>query len=424
MVDLNLVHSQHHPAGVSRAFIVGVRSGRMTRLHMERSLEEMVRLVETAGGVVVGRLVGDIRRADPATLLGKGKVEEIGRAAADADAAFIAIDDELSPVQNRNIERATGRLVLDRTAIILDIFALRARSAEGKLQVELAQLRYLAPRLVGRGESFSQQTGRIGTRGPGETALEVDRRRVRDRIAWLRRNLEQVRAHRTVHRRKRQAVPLPLVSLVGYTNAGKSTLMNALTDAGVFVEDKLFATLDPTVRRLRLPSGREVLLADTVGFIRRLPHELVESFRSTFEEVAHAQLLLHVIDGADEEAALQAGVVEGVLEELELHHKPRIDVINKCDAGHALYRGGEGALSISALRKTGIDRLRERIDEVLRREFQRTVLRLPHDRGDILSALYQLAYVSQVEYTDAGILVDCELHRKFFGKYRRYLAGP
>lgn len=388
---------------------------------MGLSLEELERLVETAGGVVAGRLTQEVKRIDSATFLGSGKVAEVSSKATEAGADVVVVDEELSPVQNRNIEEKTGLFVLDRTAIILDIFAMRARSAEGKLQVELAQLEYLAPRLAGRGRAFSQQTGRIGTRGPGETALEVDRRRMRDRITSLRRGLEHVRAHRELHRLKRDSVPLPLVSLVGYTNAGKSTLMNAMTHAGVFVENKLFATLDPTVRRLKLPSGREVLLADTVGFIRRLPHQLVESFRSTFEEVAHSHLLLHVVDGADDEAAAQAEVVEGVLEELGLLRKPRLDVINKCDLPNARYCGGEGALKISAVRGDGVGQLLRRIDIVLKSEFRRALMKLPADRGDILSGLYRLGYVSGVRYEPDGVYVDCELHEKFFGKYKKFM---
>ncbi|MBN1282160.1 MAG: GTPase HflX, partial [Proteobacteria bacterium] len=267
-----------------RVLIVGVRRGGQSKRAMERSLEELARLVDTAGGVVAGATSQEVRRVHPATFLGRGKVEELAGKVAGTGAELVAVDWDLTPVQNRNLEDRIGVMVLDRTAVILDIFARRAQSREGRLQVELAQLKYLAPRLVGRGKVFSQQVGRIGTRGPGETALEYDRRRVRERITMLARSLEGVRSHRALHRARRASVPVPMVSLVGYTNSGKSTLMNALTDAGVFVEDKLFATLDPTVRRMRLPSGREVLLADTVGFIDRLPHELIESFKSTFEE--------------------------------------------------------------------------------------------------------------------------------------------
>ncbi len=409
-------------AGPQRALIVGVKRGRMTRRAMENSLHELSRLVETSGGEVVASLRQEVKRIDPATFIGRGKVEEIAAVAKELSADMVVVDEELSPVQNRNIEKEAGVFVLDRTAVILDIFAMRARSAEGKLQVELAQLEYLGPRLAGRGKSFSQQTGGIGTRGPGETALEVDRRRMRERITFLRGELEHVRSRRRIHRLKREAVPVPLISLVGYTNAGKSTLMNALTHAGVFVEDKLFATLDPTVRRLRLPSGREVLIADTVGFIRRLPHELVESFHSTFEEAGHAHLILHVIDGADEDAAAQAAVVESVLEELGLSAKPRIDLVNKCDLASAASASAPGALRISARNGLGIGELLARIDAMLRLEFRRAVLRLPISRGDILSGLYKLGSVNKVEYDDEGILVDCEMHEKFFGKYRRYIV--
>lgn len=383
-------------------------------------MDELARLVDTAGGSVVARARQEVRRIHPATFIGRGKASEISDLAREVGADVVVFDCNLSPAQNRNLEDALGIFVLDRTAVILDIFAYRAKSREGKLQVELAQLQYLAPRLVGRGRMFSQQVGRIGTRGPGETALEYDRRRIRDRIALLGRRLEQVRSHRQIHRLKREAVPVPLVSLVGYTNAGKSTLLNALTDADVFVEDKLFATLDPTVRRLRLPSGREVLIADTVGFIRHLPHELIESFKSTFEEVAHAHLLLHVIDGADEEASVQADVVESVLMELNLNHKPRIDIVNKCDLPDACYRGEGPAIRMSALRREGVRELLGRLDEVLRLEFRRVILKLPHDRGDILSNLYRLGYVWNVDYTAEGIMVDCELHEKFVGKYKGY----
>lgn len=404
-----------------RALIVGVRRAGMNRRRMEHSLDELQSLVDTTGGVVVGSTAQEIRRADSATFIGKGKVEEIAELVQSLRADIVVIDADLTPVQNRNVEDRVGTLVLDRTAVILDIFAKRARSSEGKLQVELAQLRYLAPRLVGRGKMFSQQVGRIGTRGPGETALEYDRRRIRGRITILRRNLEKVRAHRDLHRKKRASVPIPLVTLVGYTNSGKSTLMNALTDASVFVEDKLFATLDPTVRRLRLPSGREVLLADTVGFISRLPHELIEAFKSTFEEVASSQVLMHVIDGSDEEAGAKVKVVEGVLEELDLSGRPILEVVNKCDVGCNLYKGDNAGVEVSALTGAGTPDVLERLDRMLTDEFRHVLIRLPLDRGDVLSDLYRVAHVSRAEYADDGIIVECELHAKQYGKYRRFI---
>jgi GTP-binding protein HflX len=388
---------------------------------MGHSLDELASLVDTAGGIVVGRTTQEIKRADPATYLGKGKVEEIAGLAGELDADIVVVDADLSPVQNRNVEDRVGTLVLDRTAVILDIFAKRARSSEGKLQVELAQLQYLAPRLVGRGKMFSQQVGRIGTRGPGETALEYDRRRIRVRVTMLRRNLEKVRAHRDLHRKKRASVPIPLVTLVGYTNSGKSTLMNSLTNASVFVEDKLFATLDPTVRRLRLPSGREVLLADTVGFINRLPHELIEAFKSTFEEAGSSQVLLHVIDGSDEEARVKVEVVGGVLDELDLSGRPILEVINKCDLDCDVYKAGPGSVKVSALTGNGTRDVLARLDHMLTEEFKHVQILLPHSRGDVLSNLYRVAYVSRVSYEDEGIVVECELHEKQYGKYRQFI---
>jgi len=407
---------------IDKALIVGIRRSGNSRRQMELSLAELTRLIDTAGGKVVAKISQEIKRIDPATFIGSGKVLEAKELAEAVGADTIVIDDEISPVQNRNLEKEIGLFVIDRTAVILDIFAMRAQTKEGRLQVELAQMEYLAPRLVGRGEIFSQQVGRIGTRGPGETALEYDRRSVRDRISYLRSQLEGVRKHRRIHRMKRESVPIPLVSLVGYTNAGKSTLMNALTDAGVFVEDKLFATLDPTVRKLRLPSGRIVLLADTVGFIRRLPHELVESFKATFEEVENSHLLLAVVDGSDEEAPVQLQVVRDVLSELEMSQKPLIEVVNKSDLPPA-YRGESSSIKISARTGAGITELLEEIERVLRVEFRRTTLRLPVDRGDILSQIYSAGYVLKSSYEGDYILVDCELHQKYYQKYRRYAVG-
>jgi GTP-binding protein HflX len=404
-----------------RALIIGVRMPRMPLGRMQHSLDELESLIDTAGGRVVGRMTQEIKRPDPATFLGSGKVEEIAVMVGELEADIVVVDTNLSPVQNRNVEDRVGTLVLDRTAVILDIFAKRARSSEGKLQVELAQLEYLGPRLVGRGKSFSQQVGRIGTRGPGETALEYDRRRVRDRITVLKRSLEKVRSHRELHRKKRASVPIPLISLVGYTNAGKSTLMNALTKAQVFVEDKLFATLDPTVRRMRLPSGREVLLADTVGFISRLPHELIEAFKSTFEEVASSQVLVHVIDGSDEESKAKARVVEEVLAELGLAGRPILEAINKSDLLGGETKSKTASLRLSALTGRGTDELLVQLDRMLREEFRNVLLRLPHARGNVLSELYRVAHVTNVAYEGEGILVECMLHEKQYGRYLEFV---
>jgi GTP-binding protein HflX len=405
-----------------RILIVGVKRSRTTMRELADSLEELELLLETAGGRVVSTMWQEVRSPNPATYVGKGKVTEIARAVKEKDIDAVAVDEELSPVQNRNLENEWGVRVVDRTAVILDIFALRASSRAGKLQVELAQLEYLAPRLIGRGLMLSQQAGRIGTRGPGETQLEYDRRRLRRRITALRRRLEEVRRHRGIHRQKRAGVPIPLVSLVGYTNAGKSTLMNALTRAGVHVEDQLFSTLDPTVRRLRLPSGREILLADTVGFIKKLPHQLVASFKATFEEMAHADLLLHVIDMSDPEADERMQVVADVLRELDLVERPRISVFNKADLCEGRAPGGDD-VRISAVTGMGLDDLVERIDRVLRAGFMRVRLRVPHGEGGILSTIYRVGHVISARHFGKTTRVDCELPEKYVGKYSKYVDG-
>lgn len=402
-----------------RVFAVGVKHGRMTLDQMERSFDELLRLVKTAGGQFVGSTHQDVKRIDPATFLGRGKVDEILDLITQARADLVVIDEELSPVQNRNLEDKLKVFVLDRTAVILDIFAMRARTAEGKLQVELAQLEYLAPRLVGRGLMFSQQAGRIGTRGPGETQLEYERRNIRDRITHLRRQIERVRASREIHRLKRKAVPIPMVAIVGYTNAGKSTIMNRLTNADVFVEDKLFATLDPTVRRLRLKSGREVLLADTVGFIRRLPHQLVAAFKATFEEIAHADLLIEVLDVSDPDASLQTMVVDEVLEEMSLNNKPRLCVLNKIDRPERFYCTGDG-IPMSALTGEGIELLIDKIEGLLRQGFTRMKLYLPYKRGNVLSTIYRIGHVYEARYRGRHVIVDCELPEKYANKYRGF----
>jgi GTP-binding protein HflX len=324
--------SDRRRADRDRAVLVAVEHGRDALLDAEESLDELERLSETAGATVVGRAVQATRKLSPGTLIGSGKIEEVRLQVKDAAGNMVIFDDELSPAQQRNLEKAIGVRVIDRTQLILDIFAQRATSQAGKLQVELAQLEYLLPRLTRQWSHLSRQAGgMVGNRGPGETQLEVDRRRVRERIAKLKQRLSEVSRTRGLHRAGRHAVPYPIVSLVGYTNSGKSTLMNALTDAGVLVANQLFATLDPTVRVLRLPEGGEALLVDTVGFIHKLPHGFVDAFKSTLEEVQNANLLLHVIDGSDPHAAEQVTVVDQVLGELGAADLPRLTVFNKAD---------------------------------------------------------------------------------------------
>lgn len=404
-----------------RTLLVGIRYPRAQKRVCEDSLKELELLITTAGGNVVGQATQEVKRVHPATFIGKGKVEEIHEMIPELNVELVAVDEELTPVQNRNLEDAWDVRVVDRTAVILDIFAIRARTKEGKLQVELAQLEYLAPRLVGRQGRLMQQVGYIGARGPGETQLEVDRRRIRKRIGVLKGKLEQVLKHRAIHRLKREGTPVPLVSLVGYTNAGKSTLLNALTDAGVIVEEKLFSTLDPTVRRMKLASGREILLADTVGFIKKLPHQLVESFKATFEELAHADLILEVIDLSDEDAMERMRVVDEVLGELELNDRPRLTVFNKLDLCEHAPRSHDG-VAISARTKQGIDMLLARIDETLRAGFRRVRMKLGHDQGEILSAVYRIGHVFNVRHFGKTVRIDCELPEKYVGKYREYLV--
>ena len=403
-----------------RTLLVGIQQKGRSRQEALASLRELERLVETAGGEVVGSTFQEVKDPNPKTFIGKGKVLEIQNQISTLSVQMVVIDNELSSAQNRNLEEILNIKVLDRTAVILDIFAKRAHTKEGRLQVELAQLEYIQSRLRGMWTHLGQQAGGIGMRGPGETQLEVDRRRLKEKITRIQKQLEEVKIHRTVNRHKQQAVSLQMVSLVGYTNAGKSTLFNNITHAHVLVEDKLFATLDPTVRRVRLPSGREILFADTVGFIRQLPHGLVEAFKATFEEMAHAHLLIHLVDGSDPEVFQQIKVVEGVLAELGVDHKPLLTVFNKMDLPHE----HSGELKISALTGEGVGELLDQIDLTLRDNFKKTTLILPHHRGDVLSQIYTLGHVEEVRYVEEGVVVSCELYEKYFNKFKEFQMKP
>jgi GTP-binding protein HflX len=360
-------------------------------LDAEESLAEFRELVASAGGEVAAELLQRRPRPDPATLVGAGKVEEIAGVAASTEADLVLFDHDLSPTQLRNLEAALPCRVLDRTQLILDIFARHARTREGQLQVELAQLEYMLPRLTGRGKSMSQLGGGIGTRGPGETQLETDRRRIQRRIDQLKVDLESVRRVRHQQRQRREAAPVPTVALVGYTNAGKSTLFNRLTGAQVLQSSRMFATLDPKLRAIELPSRRKVLLSDTVGFIRNLPHTLVTSFRATLEEVEQAELLLHVRDAASGYGAEQKVQVEKVLGELEALGKPRIEVQNKIDLIDEHQRHGLEArneVMVSARTGEGMDALREAIDQALLSDpILSAELRVPQHEGSALAAI-------------------------------------
>jgi len=409
------------------AILVGTSSRDAEGISGAESLEELQGLAETAGVVVAGKALQAIQRISPATYIGSGKVDEIGDLAHDLKATVAIFDDPLSPAQQRNLSETLKIKVIDRSQLILDIFSQRAHSLEGKLQVELAQLQYLLPRLTRQWEHLSRLGGGVGTRGPGETQLEVDRRRVRTRLGALRRRLIEVARTRDLHRRKRAIVPYPMVALVGYTNSGKSTLMNRLTAADTLVEDKLFATLDPMVRRLSLPNGGCALLIDTVGFINKLPHGFVDAFKSTLEEVRTADLLLHVIDASNPQAEEQKLVVEKVLRELEADNTPSVLVLNKVDRlprDQRTTSAREGECVISARTGEGVDRLIDMIAERLKEQRQQVRLRFPASRGDLLAQLYRDGTVLHEEYIDGDVEITALVSRKLAGQVRKSVAIP
>lgn len=377
------------------------------------SLEELARLAETAGARPVATVVQRRGRPDPARYLGRGKVEEVLRATEAHAADVVLVDEELTPVQQRTLETELGVKVLDRTALVLDIFARRARSREGRLQVELAQMNYLLPRLTGRGVWLSRLGGGIGTRGPGETKLEVDRRRVRARITHLQREIDAIQRHRSQQRAPRRNAAVPQVALVGYTNAGKSTLLNALTGADAFVEDRLFATLDPMVRRMVLPGRRTVVLADTVGFIRNLPMELIAAFRGTLEEVVHADLLLVVVDVSHPDWPDQVRVVREVLESIGAGQRPFLMVFNKADlVPHQIQRlraEHPHAVVVSAARGEGLDDLREAIARHLPEPWVRVRLRLSYTDARLLARIHAEGRILSEHYTATGITLLAEV---------------
>lgn len=407
-----------------RAVLVGVRLPDMQEWQFTESMEELSSLADTAGAVVVGRFMQNRQHPEPATFIGKGKAEELADYCREAAANIVISDRELSPAQARNLEEKIGIKVIDRTQLILDIFARRAQTKEGKLQVELAQLKYLLPRLTGLGTQLSRLGGGIGTRGPGETKLETDRRRIRKRISDLERELKEVQQHRALLRKDRRDEPLPLVSLVGYTNAGKSTLLRTLTGADILVEDKLFATLDPTTRRVRLPNNDIVLLTDTVGFIQSLPHHLVAAFRATLEEVQEADLLLHVVDVSHPNCEGQIRAVESVLESLKSLNKPVIMVFNKMDLlqdPQDLPLTEYPKLNISALTGQGIEQLLSLIADVLKERYSVVKLWIPYDKTNLVSLLHQKGNVRKEEYGVEGIQLEVEISRIWANRVKEQL---
>ena len=403
-----------------RAALVGLIVGRARRLDAERSLDELAGLAEAAGAEVVLRVLQERPKPDPATFLGSGKVAALALSRDEMRVDVAIFDNELTPAQLRQIEEQVGTKIIDRTQLILDIFARRARTREGKLQVELAQLRYLLPRLVGAGAALSRLGGGIGTRGPGETKLETDRRRIRSRIHAISEDLERVRRRRGQLRERRQKTSVPTVALVGYTNAGKTTLFNVLTDAGAEASNALFVTLDPLVRQVRLPDNRELLVSDTVGFIDRLPHALVAAFRATLEEVADADLVVHVIDASAADRERRMGAVRQVLEEVGAIEVPLIEVYNKCDQLTAderrrLQEAEPASICLSALTREGVDELVETLTSRLALDTRRVVVNFdPADPGDRerIGRLYRHARVVAHESRDGRVSIVADVPRR------------
>jgi GTP-binding protein HflX len=411
--------------------LVGVVLPRTNDEEVEEHLDELARLVDTAGADVVDRVVQRRREPDIATYIGKGKAEELHEISLAVDADTIVFDDDLSPAQQRNLEAILGRTAIDRTDVILDIFAQNARTLEGKAQVELALLRHRLPRLRGRGKQLSRQagggSGGIATRGPGETQLETDRRRILRRIQKLERDLKDLRKHRHTQRKQRRTSPYSTVSIVGYTNAGKSTLLNRLTDAGVLTENRLFATLDPRTRRMQMAGGETVLLSDTVGFIRKLPHGLVEAFRSTLEEVAEADLLVHVVDVSSVNPEEHMQAVRSVLDEIDAGAIPQLIAFNKADldpdAAKALVALHPGAVAFSAETGDGIDDLLRALGDRLRALARVVDLVVPYERGDVVAALHREGEVLSEQHDDDGTRLRVRLDDAGAGRYREFVVA-
>ncbi len=409
-----------------RIVLVGVVRPDTAPAEVEANLDELALLVDSAGADVVDRVLQRREHPDPATFVGRGKAAELAERAERADADTVVFDEELTPAQQRNLEQVLGRTAIDRTAVILDIFAQNARSPEGKAQVELALLRYRLPRLRGRGRAFSQQAGGIGTRGPGETQLEVDRRRLLNRMHRLEAELRTVERTRVLQRRGRERGRHRLVSLVGYTNAGKSTLLNALTAAGVPAGSRPFSTLDPRTRQLSLPGGETVLVTDTVGFVRKLPHELVEAFRSTLDAVALSDLLLHVVDGSASDPEGQISAVRGVLADISADGLPELVVVNKADrsaSASALARRLPGSVAVSAATGEGLEAMLRAVGDRLRAADSVVRLRIPWSRGDVLAAVHREGEVLGQEDGEGAATMEVVLDEVGLARFKEFVAS-
>lgn len=428
-----MMETQNKKSLDAKTVLVALEMGDVDRDETEKSLAELERLVDTAGGTVLGQMIQSKASPDPRTMIGSGKVAELKEFCSGAVADLVVFDGELSPSQIRNLEDGVSGSkskvrVIDRSMLILDIFALHAVTGEGKLQVELAQLKYTAPRLTGHGTEMSRLGGGIGTRGPGESQLETDRRHMQRRIQALEAELKTLDKNRQVMRASRDKSGLCKVAIVGYTNAGKSTLLNRLTDAGILAQDKLFATLDPTTRKYTLPCGESVLLTDTVGLIRKLPHHLINAFRSTLDEAALSDILLVVMDASDPECGAHLAVTQELLSDLGAGGKPTLYVLNKCDRGLSpeleLNRGcmGDDYVMISALTGEGLDDMIGKLTEMLHAGKKTVRFFLPYDKQSLLNLLYSDAVVLQVEHEAMGAAVSAVVDARVFGMLRDYAA--
>ena len=401
-----------------RVILVGVSTG--DHDDTEQSLDELGDLVKTAGALAVGKVIQNREAMHPGTYVGKGKIDEIKELLWEMDATGIVCDDELSPAQMNNLTEMLETKVMDRTLVILDIFAGRASTSEGKIQVELAQLRYRQSQLTGAGKALSRLGGGIGTRGPGEKKLEIDRRLIKDRIAQLNRELKDVKRHRELTREQRKRNHVPVVAIVGYTNAGKSTLLNTLTDAGILEEDQLFATLDPTTRNLKLPSGQEILLTDTVGFIRKLPHHLIEAFRSTLEEAKYADIILHVVDASNPQMDEQMFVVYETLQRLEVMNKPVLTAFNKMDrVGEAITVRdfqADKIVQISAKSGENLGQLFDAIEEILREEKIHIERVFPYSESGKVQLIRKYGELLKEEFEEDGVHVEAYVPQEIYGR--------
>lgn len=405
-----------------RAILAGLCAASMAEgeRSTETSMDELAALVETAGGEAVGRLLQNRPTPDPRSFIGDGKVQELKFLIQANDCDLAVFDNELSPSQMRVLSEDLGVKVLDRSGLILDIFAQRAQTREGQLQVELAQYRYLLPRLTGMWTHLERQEGAMGTRGPGETQLESDRRHIRRKIQKLEEELETVRKIRATQRRQREKNAVPVVALVGYTNAGKSSLLNALTDAGIPANDRLFDTLDTTTRHLRLPDTQEVLLSDTVGFIRKLPTQLVEAFKATLEELRYADVLLHVIDLSNPEWESQAEIVDSLIRELGAEDTPCVRVFNKCDRYFGILPHGERTVCVSARTGEGLDNLMTEVSAILSQGKHHAVLRIPYQHGNLIDLLQREAAVLNIEYAEDCTVVEAIVKPELWGRVKAF----